>query len=89
MLPLNDAVHLCVDMQRILQTAGIWETPWMERVLPGRGGDCRAISRAHHPHPLHHAAVIRLVAVTFCTAGFHTNCELIQAVAGRATLSTG
>ena len=32
--PLNDAVHLCVDMQRIFAKGGVWETPWMERVLP-------------------------------------------------------
>lgn len=29
-----DAVHLCVDMQRIFSTDGPWPTPWMERVLP-------------------------------------------------------
>jgi nicotinamidase-related amidase len=34
MLSLNDAVHLCVDMQRIFACGGIWATPWMERVLP-------------------------------------------------------
>jgi nicotinamidase-related amidase len=28
------AVHLCVDMQNIFAKGGIWETPWMERVLP-------------------------------------------------------
>jgi nicotinamidase-related amidase len=28
------AVHLCVDMQNIFASGGIWETPWMERVLP-------------------------------------------------------
>jgi nicotinamidase-related amidase len=28
------AVHLCVDMQNIFARGGIWETPWMERVLP-------------------------------------------------------
>ncbi|MFC5067166.1 cysteine hydrolase family protein [Flaviflagellibacter deserti] len=27
-------VHLCVDMQRIFSSRGIWPTPWMERVLP-------------------------------------------------------
>lgn len=32
--PLTDAVHLCVDMQNIFARGGIWETPWMERVLP-------------------------------------------------------
>jgi nicotinamidase-related amidase len=34
MRPLEDAVHLCVDMQRIFARGGVWETPWMERVLP-------------------------------------------------------
>lgn len=29
-----DAVHLCIDMQRIFSDAGPWPTPWMERVLP-------------------------------------------------------
>lgn len=29
-----DAVHLCVDMQRIFSDAGPWPTPWMKRVLP-------------------------------------------------------
>ena len=28
------AVHLCVDMQNIFAKGGLWETPWMERVLP-------------------------------------------------------
>lgn len=32
--PLEDAVHLCIDMQRIFARGGVWETPWMERVLP-------------------------------------------------------
>jgi nicotinamidase-related amidase len=32
MEPIKDAVHLCVDMQRIFAKGGIWETPWMERV---------------------------------------------------------
>lgn len=34
MIPLKDAVHLCVDMQRIFSKGGVWETPWMARVLP-------------------------------------------------------
>ncbi|MCA1454061.1 cysteine hydrolase [Bradyrhizobium sp. BRP22] len=34
MKPIKDAVHLCVDMQTIFAKGGIWETPWMERVLP-------------------------------------------------------
>jgi nicotinamidase-related amidase len=34
MKPIENAVHLCVDMQLIFASGGIWETPWMERVLP-------------------------------------------------------
>jgi nicotinamidase-related amidase len=34
MIRLEDAVHLCIDMQRIFSKGGVWETPWMERVLP-------------------------------------------------------
>jgi len=29
-----DAVHLCVDMQRLFADETPWRTPWMERVLP-------------------------------------------------------
>lgn len=32
--PMTNAVHLCVDMQNIFACGGVWETPWMERVLP-------------------------------------------------------
>jgi nicotinamidase-related amidase len=32
--PIHDAVHLCIDMQRLFAPGGIWQTPWMERVLP-------------------------------------------------------
>ena len=32
--PIADAVHLAIDMQSIFARGGIWETPWMERVLP-------------------------------------------------------
>ena len=32
--PITDAVHLAVDMQNIFAPGGIWQTPWMERVLP-------------------------------------------------------
>ncbi len=32
--PISSAVHLCVDMQRLFNRGGVWETPWMERVLP-------------------------------------------------------
>ncbi|WP_454628398.1 cysteine hydrolase family protein [Bradyrhizobium cenepequi] len=34
MKPIEGAVHLCIDMQAIFAKGGIWETPWMERVLP-------------------------------------------------------
>ena len=34
MQKIENAVHLCVDMQRIFRKGGLWETPWMERVLP-------------------------------------------------------
>jgi len=38
MMPIGNAVHLCVDMQRIFARGGLWETPWMERVLPTIAG---------------------------------------------------
>lgn len=31
---ITRAAHLCVDMQNIFAKGGIWETPWMQRVLP-------------------------------------------------------
>ena len=31
---IQDAVHLCIDMQNIFAPGGLWQTPWMERVLP-------------------------------------------------------
>jgi len=31
---ISDAAHLCIDMQNIFAKGGVWETPWMERVLP-------------------------------------------------------
>jgi nicotinamidase-related amidase len=34
MEPITRAAHLCVDMQNIFARGGLWETPWMERVLP-------------------------------------------------------
>jgi nicotinamidase-related amidase len=34
MEPISNAVHLCIDMQNIFSKGGVWETPWMERVLP-------------------------------------------------------
>lgn len=32
-IPVN-AVHLCVDMQRLFAEDTAWRTPWMPRVLP-------------------------------------------------------
>jgi nicotinamidase-related amidase len=32
--PISNAVHLSIDMQNLFARGGIWETPWMERVLP-------------------------------------------------------
>jgi nicotinamidase-related amidase len=29
-----EAVHLCIDMQRLFAAGGPWATPWMDRVLP-------------------------------------------------------
>jgi nicotinamidase-related amidase len=29
-----NAAHLCIDMQNIFAKGGVWETPWMEKVLP-------------------------------------------------------
>jgi len=34
MEPISNAVHLCIDMQNIFSKGGVWETPWMEQVLP-------------------------------------------------------
>jgi nicotinamidase-related amidase len=31
---IRDAVHLCIDMQNIFAPGGIWQTPWMAKVLP-------------------------------------------------------
>ena len=31
---MNNAVHLCVDMQNIFAKDGPWATPWMDRVIP-------------------------------------------------------
>jgi len=32
---ISNAVHLSIDMQNIFSPAGIWPTPWMDRVVPG------------------------------------------------------
>jgi nicotinamidase-related amidase len=29
-----NAAHLCIDMQNLFAKGGVWETPWMEKVLP-------------------------------------------------------
>lgn len=34
MAQIIQAAHLCIDMQNIFATGGVWETPWMEKVLP-------------------------------------------------------
>jgi len=38
--PIAGAAHLCIDMQNIFARGSIWETPWMERVLPAIAGIC-------------------------------------------------
>jgi nicotinamidase-related amidase len=38
--PIAGAAHLCIDMQNIFARGNIWETPWMERVLPAIAGIC-------------------------------------------------
>jgi nicotinamidase-related amidase len=40
MAGISDAAHLCIDMQNIFAKGGVWETPWMERVLPIISGIC-------------------------------------------------
>ena len=32
--PGAEAVHLCVDMQRLFGPGSPWAVPWMEKVLP-------------------------------------------------------
>jgi nicotinamidase-related amidase len=34
MAEITHAAHLCIDMQNIFARGGVWETPWMEKVLP-------------------------------------------------------
>ena len=41
--PGENAVHLCVDMQRMFAEATEWKMPWLERVLP----NIIAITSAH------------------------------------------
>lgn len=33
--PIFNAVHLCLDMQNLFAPGAVWQTPWLERVLPG------------------------------------------------------
>jgi nicotinamidase-related amidase len=37
----ENAVHLCIDMQRMFAEDTPWRTPWMERVLPIVLGICK------------------------------------------------
>ena len=59
MRPLEEAIHLCVDMQRIFARGGVWETPWMERVLPVIVDIAEKIFAAHRVHAVHHAGKCR------------------------------
>ena len=34
MQKIENAVHLCIDMQNLFAPGGPWSTPWMEKVLP-------------------------------------------------------
>ena len=49
-------MHLCIDMQRIFSSEGIWPVPWMERVLPvvvelaGRRPNRTIFTRFMTPH---------------------------------------
>jgi len=36
-----NAVHVCVDMQRMFHEATPWRTPWMDRILPRALALCR------------------------------------------------
>lgn len=45
--PLQDAVHVCVDMQRLFVEPTAWATPWAERVMPMVEALC-----AHQPERL-------------------------------------
>jgi len=49
--PGENAVHLCVDMQRMFAEATEWKMPWLERVLPlvVRGSVRDGQPRASHP----------------------------------------
>ncbi|WP_309144965.1 isochorismatase family cysteine hydrolase [Bradyrhizobium sp. CCGB20] len=31
---IRHAIHLCIDMQNIFAPGGLWQTPWMDKVLP-------------------------------------------------------
>ena len=53
---IRNAAHLSVDMQNIFDRGGIWETPWMERVLPNivaiaESNPARTDSNSFHSAP--------------------------------------
>ncbi len=52
----SQAVHLCIDMQRIFSSEGPWPTPWMERVLPNVIDLVGVRAGADGLYTLHHAA---------------------------------
>jgi isochorismatase family protein len=50
-----EAIHLCIDMQRLFSPDGIWPTPWMTRVLPSvielvEHAECTVFTRFLTPH---------------------------------------
>lgn len=45
---ISHAVHLSIDMQNIFSSAGIWPTPWMDRVVPGIAVSSRTMRRARY-----------------------------------------
>jgi nicotinamidase-related amidase len=56
--PITDAAHLSIDVQNIFARGGIWETPWMERVLP-RIVEIAARHPAHRLHEVYNADACR------------------------------
>ncbi len=51
-IPAN-AVHLCVDMQRLFAEDTAWRTPWMPRVLPVVVRLCERKAERTCFHPVH------------------------------------
>ncbi|MET4308011.1 hypothetical protein ABIC01_000989 [Bradyrhizobium sp. RT4b] len=47
-----EAIHLCVDMQRMFAEDTDWKMPWLPRPAERRGDNGRAPG-AHGLHPLH------------------------------------